>query len=90
MLFTGAPPCAAVAACPSASWRVRGLRATGADKVREYAGHRRQAADVAVDHAEQRDDGGLVGGDAVEIAHRGVSSPSLPQPNGCAVDGYSR
>jgi hypothetical protein len=32
------------------------------------ARHRRQVADVAVDHAEQRDDRGLVGGDAVEIA----------------------
>jgi len=37
--------------------------------IREDTGHRRQVADIAVDHAEQRDDGGLVGGDAVEIAH---------------------
>jgi hypothetical protein len=34
------------------------------------ARHRWQVADVAVDHAEERDDGGLVSGDAVEIAHR--------------------
>jgi len=31
--------------------------------------HRRQVADVAVDHAKQRDDRGLVGSDAVEVAH---------------------
>src|SRR5215831_14186853 len=37
--------------------------------VREDARHRRQAADVAVDDAEQRDDRGLVGCDAVEVAH---------------------
>jgi hypothetical protein len=30
-------------------------------------------ADVLVDDAEQRDDGGLVGGDAVEIAHLRIS-----------------
>jgi hypothetical protein len=28
-----------------------------------------QVADVAIHHAEEREDGGLVGGDAVEIAH---------------------
>ena len=31
-------------------------------------GHRLQVADVAIDHAEESEDGGLVGGDAVEIA----------------------
>ena len=35
----------------------------------KHAGHRRQVADVAVDDSEQSDDRGLVGGDAVEIAH---------------------
>ena len=30
---------------------------------------RREVADVPVDHAEQRDNGSLVGGDRVEIAH---------------------
>jgi hypothetical protein len=35
--------------------------------VRKDAGHRRRVADVAVDHAEEREDGGLVGGDALEI-----------------------
>jgi hypothetical protein len=30
-----------------------------------------EIADVAVDHSEQRDDRGLVGGDRIEIAHRG-------------------
>jgi len=33
------------------------------------AGHWRQVTDVAVDYAKKRDDGGLVSGDAVEIAH---------------------
>ena len=33
----------------------------------KHTGHRRQVADVAVDHAKQRDDGGLVGGDAVKV-----------------------
>jgi hypothetical protein len=37
--------------------------------VRKHAGHRRKIADVAIDHAKQRDDRGLVGGDAVEVAH---------------------
>jgi hypothetical protein len=39
--------------------------------VRKHARHRRQVADVTVDHPEQREDGGLVGGDAAEIAHVG-------------------
>ena len=39
------------------------MRTTGWKHTR----HRRQVADVAVDDAEQRDDGGLVGGDAVEV-----------------------
>jgi hypothetical protein len=30
----------------------------------------RSVADVMVDRPEERDNGGLVGGDAVEIAHR--------------------
>ena len=36
---------------------------------RDHAGHRRQIADVAVDHAEEGDDGGLASGDAVKIGH---------------------
>ena len=35
----------------------------------KYTGHWRQIADVAVDHPEEGGDRGLVGGDAVEIAH---------------------
>jgi hypothetical protein len=35
--------------------------------VGEDAGHRRQVADVSIYDAEQIDDRGLVGGDAVEI-----------------------
>jgi hypothetical protein len=36
----------------------------------ENTRHRRQFADIPVDHSEQRDDRGLVGGDGVEVAHR--------------------
>ena len=42
---------------------------TGKSEVHQ-ARHRRQVADVAIDDAEQRDDGGLVGGDAVEVAQQ--------------------
>ena len=35
--------------------------------VRKHAGHRRQIADVAVDHSEQRNDGGLIGRYRIEI-----------------------
>jgi hypothetical protein len=35
----------------------------------KYARHRRKVADVAVYHAEERADGFLICGDAVEIAH---------------------
>ena len=45
-------------------------RGRGGQRWWKYARHRRQIADAAVDDAEQRNDGGLVGGDAVEIAHR--------------------
>ena len=34
--------------------------------------HWREIADVAIDDAEQRDDRGLVRGDAVEVAHDNV------------------
>jgi hypothetical protein len=37
--------------------------------IRKHARHRRQVADIAIDDAVQRDDGGLVGCDAVEVAH---------------------
>jgi hypothetical protein len=39
----------------------------GRGVARGNTGHRRKIADVAVDHAEERTDGGLVGGDAVEV-----------------------
>jgi 2-phospho-L-lactate guanylyltransferase (CobY/MobA/RfbA family) len=39
--------------------------------VRKHARHRSQIADVSVDDAKQRDNGGLVGGDRIEIAHGG-------------------
>src|ERR1700737_4743987 len=37
--------------------------------VGEYTGHRRQVADVSVQHPEKGNDGRLVRGDAVEITH---------------------
>jgi hypothetical protein len=45
--------------------------------VRKDARHRRQVADVTVDNAKQRDDCGLVGGDAVEIADVGLLRMSI-------------
>ena len=41
--------------------------------VRKDAGYRCEIAYVAIDHAEERDHGGLVGGAAVEVAHRRAS-----------------
>jgi hypothetical protein len=37
--------------------------------VGDHARHRRQVTNVPVDHAEERNDGGLISGDAEEIAH---------------------
>ena len=45
------------------------LRMTESRVVGKDTGYRRQIADIAVDHAEECDDRGLVCGDAVEIAH---------------------
>ncbi|MGY4294027.1 sugar lactone lactonase YvrE [Bradyrhizobium sp. i1.4.4] len=42
------------------------LRTTGRRIIREHAGHRREIADIAVDDAEQRSNGGLIGRDAVD------------------------
>ena len=63
--------------------------------VREDAGHRLQVADVAIGNAEEREDGGLVGGDAVEVRHGGLGgSPAVnhfltncvcPQPLGASI-----
>lgn len=39
----------------------------------KHARHRRQVADVALDHAKQRADGFLVRGDPIEIAHAIIS-----------------
>jgi hypothetical protein len=46
---------------------------------RKHAGHRRQVADVAVDDAKQRDDGGLVGGDGIQVAHVSLWAASRPK-----------
>jgi hypothetical protein len=65
-------PCAAVEACPNASSPSRGRRQRCAPRggiVGKHTGHRRQVADVAVHHPEKRGDGGLVGGNRIEIAH---------------------
>ena len=45
--------------------------------VGKNAGHWLQVTDIAIDHAEQCDDGGLVGGDAVEIAHKAYCEEPL-------------
>ena len=37
--------------------------------IRKHTRHGRQIADISVDYAEERDDRGLVRGDAVEVAH---------------------
>ena len=44
----------------------------------EYARHRREIADVAVHYAEKYDDGGLVGGDRIEVAHLAAAVSSVP------------
>ena len=53
------------------------LRTTGRRMVGKRAGHRRQTADIPVDHSEERDDGGLVDGDRIEIAHANESADYL-------------
>ena len=63
------------AACPIASWSVRVRCDHRGRIIRKHAGHRRQIADVSVDDPEQRDDGGLIGGDRVEVAD--VDGPPL-------------
>src|SRR6185436_16920309 len=66
--LTYAVSCAA--ACPSATASSLGpARRCGVTWAGYSARHRRQVADVAIGHAEERDDGGLVGCNAVEIAH---------------------
>jgi hypothetical protein len=42
--------------------------------VGKYAGHRREVADVAINDSKQRDDGGLIGGDAIEVAQNDAPS----------------
>src|SRR5262249_13653145 len=46
-----------------------GVADHGRGIVREDARHRREVADVAVDDAEEPDDGLLVGRDRIEVAH---------------------
>jgi hypothetical protein len=71
ILVTGGPP-VAVAAFPNASSPVRARLQSCAPREPDSPGnprHRRQVADIVVDRAEQGNDGGLVRGDAIEIAH---------------------
>ena len=44
-----------------------GVADHGSGIVRKYTRHRWKVAYITIDHAEERDDGGLVGGDAVEV-----------------------
>ena len=53
--------------------------------IRKHARHRCEVADIAVDDAEQRDDRGLVGGDAVEIAHVYVERARIEQAKALIV-----
>ena len=53
------------------------LRIAGRGIVGEDTGHRLQVADVAVDDAEERENGGLVSGDAVEVAHYARRLPRI-------------
>jgi hypothetical protein len=60
------------AACPNASCHLGagvGIADHWRGIVRKDARHRREVADVTIDDAEQRGDGGLVRGDRIEIAH---------------------
>jgi hypothetical protein len=71
------------AAFPIASWRARDRRRRCARQVpdsREHARHRRQVADILVHHPEEGNDGRLVGGDAVEIAHSVCLGCVVPAP----------
>ena len=70
MLVTGGPPVLGGGGMPQ---RIMvSSRCVAHDRrwiVREDAGHRRRVANVSIDDPEQRDDGGLVGGDRIRIAH---------------------
>jgi hypothetical protein len=59
-----------------ASSRPVSVLMTGAGKSGNTPVIGRQVADIAVDHAEQCDDRGLVGGDAIEVAHGRQAKPN--------------
>ena len=54
----------------------------GRGVVWKYPGHWREVSNVAVDHAEQRGDGGLVGSDRIEVAHIGGAQANRSAPAG--------
>ena len=72
MLVTGGPPNFGGGGIPQriiVNSLHGGIADHGRRIVREDARHRGEVADVAVDDAKEGDDRGLVGGDAVEVAH---------------------
>ncbi len=79
MLVTGGQPVSSGDGMPQHLGPSLRLRITGGI-VREDAGYWREVADVAVDHAEQGDDRGLVGGDAVENTGRRPVRPRSCAP----------
>jgi hypothetical protein len=72
MLVTGARQCAAVAAFATASSTSQARRRRCEPPEPSSRGIPRESAavaDVSVDHPEQGDDRGLIGGDAILVAH---------------------
>ena len=51
-------------------------------RIRKHARHRCEVADIAVDDAEQRGDGSLIGGDAVQVAHLNLTVALLARDVG--------
>jgi hypothetical protein len=80
IFVSGGRPCAAAAAYPAHHHHLAlafGCANNWRRIVGKNSGHRRQVTNVPVHHAEQGDDGGLVGGDRIEIARR-VILPGKP------------
>ena len=73
ILVTGGPPVRGGGGIPTASASSRSQPPScgsgGLDSQGIRPSHGPQIANVAIDHAEEGEDGGSVGGDAVEVAH---------------------